>query len=99
MYYNFVVHLLLLFFLSLFYIDSTITQRSEQVMINKSIFKTKGLLETYLGLVCIILYTWVPKELESITYLLLIFGVASFLHGAYAGIRFEILSPDRRAES
>lgn len=61
-------------------------------MIDSSIFKVKGLISTYLGLICLIVYTWLPQDNEAITYSLLIFGSASFIHGVYTGFRFELFA-------
>lgn len=67
-------------------------------MIDKSIFRVKGLFSTYLGLTCLILYTWLSHPSEVLSYSLIIFGSASFLQGLYQGIRFELLASPKRSQ-
>lgn len=67
-------------------------------MIDRSIFRVKGLFSTYLGLTCLILYTWFSHQSDALSYSLLILGLASFLQGVYQGVRFELLSPDKRSQ-
>lgn len=71
----------------------------EWTMIDRSIFKIKGLFSTYLGLTLVILYTWLPEEYGVYSHAVMILGLSSFLLGIYTGIRFELFSKRKKTQA